>query len=121
MSERALPRFLRPPAGVLDYWATVHVRLHVPIQDIDDPEGTPIRGYYRVLGVRAEPNRIRDLLTSAVSDGAIDWRDSECRVVDPETLDQTIQRQVQPVAGEGVWYRSGHIFYADTDRDSLPN
>jgi hypothetical protein len=121
VSKRTLPQFPHAPLGVLDYWATIHVRLHSPIHDIDDPTGTPIQGYYQALGLRAAPNRVRELVTAAVSDGAIDWRDSDCRVVDPETLDQTIRRQVRPVVVEGIWYRSGHIFYADSDLDLSDN
>lgn len=93
----------------------MHVRLHSPIHDVENPTGTPVQGYYQVFGLRAEPNRVRALLTIAVPDGAIDWRDSECRIVDPETLDQAIQRQVQPVVAEGIWYRSGRMFYSDTN------
>jgi hypothetical protein len=121
VSKRTLPQFTRAPLGVLDHWATIHVRLHSPIHDVDDPTGIPTQGYYRVFGLRAAPNRVRELLTSAVPDGAIDWSDSECRVVDPETLDQTIQRQIRPVVVEGIWYRSGHVFYADSDLDSSDN
>ena len=118
MSKRTPPQFPQAPRGVLDYWATMHVRLHSPIHDVEDPAGTPTQGYYQVFGLRAAPNRVRELLTSAVHDGAIDWRDSECRVVDPQMLDQAIRRQVQPVIAEGFWYRSGHMFYADSDLDS---
>src|SRR3954447_20498680 len=100
VSKRTLPQFPPAPMGVLDYWATIHVRLHSPIHDVDDPTGIPTQGYYQVFGLRAAPHRVRELLMSAVSDGAIDWRDSECRVVDPETLDQTIQRKVRPVVDE---------------------
>lgn len=115
MTKRTFLQFPRAPAGVRDYWATVHVRLANPIPDIDDPTGAPVQGYYQVLGLRAEPNCVRELLTKAIPDGAIDWRDSEYRVVDPETLDQTVQRQIRPVLTEGIWYRSGHMFYADSE------
>lgn len=32
-----------------------------------------------------------------------------------ETLDRDVRKRIVPVFGEGVWYSTGRVFYADTD------
>ena len=55
--------------------------------------------------------RVRALLESHVTDGRIDWYDSEVGPVDLARLDSEIRAQVVPISGEGVWYESGRSFH----------
>ena len=105
------------PSGLGDFWATVHVRFPVPQTDLDDPSA-PLQGYYRNFGVRAAPERVPIVLGEAVSDGVIDWGQTEWSPVDADKLDKKIRGRVQPVSGEGVWYQSGRVLYSDPDLES---
>jgi len=55
------------------------------------------------------------VIGGAFSDGWIKWDDTKWDVVDPGSLDQAIRTRIEPIAEEGVWYRSGRIIYADPD------
>jgi hypothetical protein len=99
------------PSGLFDYWATVQVRLHhaLAVDDEDDPR--PVIGYWRCFGLRVEHGMVHPHLEAAISDGVIDWEKSEYYEVQPSDLDDTIQRRIQPVVRDGIWYTSGRIFY----------
>jgi hypothetical protein len=116
------PSPLPPPAGgQRDFWVTVHVRFSKPIYDVDDPLEPPVQGYYRNFGVRCAPGSLHALIEAAVDDGTVVWADTEWREVDPGSLDRGIRRRVVAVEGEGLWYSSGRILYADTDLEEEPN
>ncbi len=116
-----LPKFPTAAEGVEDFWATVHVKLNEPIYITDDPGRCPTQGYYRNFGVRADPSEVPDVLLRSVDDGQIDWSESEWHTTDVSRLNEAIRQFVKPVAGVGVWYRSGRIFYADPDLEPVPN
>jgi len=103
------------PAGHGEFWATVHVKFHVPLSDVDDPDATPAQGYYRTFGIRAVPNRVHIVLTQLIDDGAIDWSATQWHLADASNLDQVVQERIMPVATEGVWYKSGRVLYTDPD------
>ena len=94
---------------------TVHVKFRVPLTDPDDPAGTPAQGYFQNLGIRAVPARVPVILTETFTDGVIEWTETEWELVDLSNLDRAIRRNIEPVEGEGIWYRSGRALYADDD------
>ena len=110
-----------PPPGCGDFWATVHVKFAVPVLDVDDPLETPAQGYYRNFGVRCPPSRVPILLRQFVTDGRIEWEDTEWRMVEPSGMDRDLQAHFQPVVGEGFWYKSGRVLYADPDLEPEPS
>lgn len=109
------------PPGLGDFWATVHVKLAAPVSDTSDPGATPTQGYYRSFGIRAAPDRVPAILQAAISDGAIEWNDTEWDLVEAGKLERAIRKQIEPIQGEGVWYKSGRVFYADPDLEPLPS
>jgi hypothetical protein len=116
-SKRAI--LPKPAAGVQDYLVMIHVILREPLPVLDEPELPPVVGYYQNFGMRANPLAVRDLIISLVNDGEIDW--SEWNATDVTRLDPTIRRMVQPITGDGVWYRSGRMFHPDPDLECVPN
>jgi len=108
-------------SGMGDYLATVHVKFHDLVYDVDDPSETPAQGYYRTFGIRSSPTRVRDVLIAAVEDGVIDWSESEYHSVDPASLDRGILKHITPVSSEGIWYLSGRLIYADPELLPEPN
>jgi hypothetical protein len=109
------------PSGLGDFWVTVHVKFAVPLQDVDDPAGTPAQGYYRNFGVRCSPSEVPTLVEKAVSDGRIDWTDTKWFLVDPESLHRDVRKQISGVPADGIWYRSGRVLYADPDLEPQPS
>ena len=106
-----------PPQGHGDFWASVHVRFSAPLATLNDPTRNPIHGYYRNLGIRALPDRVRLAIAEVVDDGAIDWDDTEWNLVNPTELDRDVRSRIEPVAGAGIWYKSGRILYSDDDTE----
>ena len=106
----------KPAAGVQDFMVVVHVKLHEPIYAVDNPES---------FCVRANPLAVREIILRLISDGEIDWSDSEWHAADVTTLDPVIQRMVTPITDDGVWYRSGGAIYPgdsdDPDLESILN
>ena len=92
-----------------NHWALVHVVLTKPLP-IEGEAGTAT-GYYRNFGISCGSGRVRALLESHVTDGRIDWYDSEVGPVDPARLDPEIRAQVVQISDEGVWYESGRSFH----------
>ena len=109
---------LPPPSGLADFFATIHVKFPTPVVDPQFPDETPTQGYYQNFGVRAKPARVHLVLQDLISDGLIEWEDSEWELVDPNTFDKDFRDQIEPVVGEGVWYRGGQVFYADSDLEA---
>ena len=109
------------PPGLSDFWATVHVKLAIPIADENDPSATPTQGYYRNFGIRAAPDRVATVLRSSVADGTIDWDDTEFDLVVVETLERAVRKRIEPTEGEGIWYKSARVFYADPDLEPIPS
>ena len=92
-----------------DHWAVIHVVVleSLPIKG----EADTAIGYYQSLGVACTPGSLRALIEDHVSDGTVDWADSEVETVDPTHLDKEIREQIVPVSGEGIWYQSGRSFH----------
>lgn len=76
-----------------------------------------IVGYFRNFGVRATPDRIRPVIEEAVATaelaGDIAWAESKWDPVDVTSLDDSVRSRIVPVAGEGVWYMSGRMFFPE--------
>ena len=89
--------------------ATVHVKFRAPLPDPDDPSGTPRQGYFQSLGIRAVLARVPVILTETFTDGVIEWTETEWELVDPSNLDRGIRLNIEPIEGEGIWYRSGRV------------
>jgi hypothetical protein len=123
MMAKSDPRKTLPPAppGLGDFWATVHVTFPIPVFDEDDPTATPTQGYWRNFGIRAAPNRVQDVLAAVIRDGAIDWTETEWDLVEARSLAPEIRSRIEFVDGEGAWYKSARVFYADTDLEPLPS
>jgi len=120
LNRRKRPALLPPPAGVFDYWAIVHVELHQPISS-SPPGESPAVGYYRNIGFRCTPDRIHQVLIAAISDGTLDWPDTEVSETDPAMLDRDIRARIFPVAEEGTWYLSGKAFHGHDGAEEPPN
>lgn len=90
-----------------DHWARIRVSLTEPLI----ADGEVIVGYMRLFGLRATEQNVRAVIATEITDGVVDWSESEWYPVDRTTLDETIQQRSVEIAGEGVWYRSGRILF----------
>jgi hypothetical protein len=104
-----------PDAGQLDVWATVCVRLAVPFRDPEDPDHPPCVGYFRNFGIRLNGPQPRHFLERVVEDGLVDWEDTKITDVDSQRLDRTIRKHVSEPDENGVWYRSGRMYFPEED------
>lgn len=100
--------------GELDVWVQVCVRLSEPMSSTDG-EGPPVVGYYRNLGLRMPGPQPKSYLERLIQDGAVDWEDSEVGEVDPMALDADVRSCVTAPDADGVWYRSGRIYFSEED------
>lgn len=48
-----------------------------------------------------------------ISEGVIRWDETEFERVNPNELDSSIQARAEPVDGEGVWYKSGRVYFSE--------
>lgn len=95
------------------YWISVCVELASPIDsaELSDERGSLV-GYFRNLGVTApSEDDARRLVSEAVKDGQIDWRDSTVGRVDPDSLDEAVAARKTDHSRVGIWYRSGRAFF----------
>lgn len=95
-------------APLVDYWAQVHVNLNTPIVE---KGGRVLVGYMKILGVRATPDSMRDLISGCISDGSIAWDKCEVRVVEVENLSREVAKPLRRPVGAGVWHESGCIYF----------
>jgi len=99
-----------------DYWATVKVGLPCPIPFSEQPDqppepnAPPVVGYFRNFGLRARGDA-RGMLERVVTDGLIDWSESELAEVDPGDLDRGLKKLIKLPDEMGVWYMSSKIFF----------
>lgn len=70
-------------------------------------------GYYMTVGLRVAPERVKALLESLVTEGVIRWDETQLDRVNPDDLDQSILSKAEPIDTEGVWYRSGRVFFSE--------
>jgi len=108
--------FSPPTAPLRDYWVTIHVRLHEPLA-VED--GEPAGGYFRILGVRCTPLRLRSLLEERAPDGAI-VRDDDTHwhEVSLNDLDRRLRASLSPADSECVWHESGRIYFPASPEES---
>jgi hypothetical protein len=101
--------FLQVPVAPLrDFVAAVDVTLRVPLPV---SEGREAIGYIITLGIRCIPDDWRRLVALAIEDGDIDWDRSNAEEIDVQAdVDPDILAEAE-LEGEGIWYRSGRIFY----------
>jgi hypothetical protein len=102
-----------PEPGQLDVWATVCVQLAVPFRDPEDPDHPPCVGYFRNFGIRLNGPQPRHFLERIIGDGLVDWTDTEITEVDVQRLDQTIRKSVTEPDENGVWYKSGRMYFPE--------
>jgi hypothetical protein len=74
-----------------------------------------LHGYYRNFGIRATPRGVQSAIVAAIDDGNVDWTETEWHGVDPSNLDAGIRSRIEGESCDGIWYRSGRIFYSDED------
>jgi hypothetical protein len=108
-------------APLRDYWVTVEVRLEPPLAQRGGP---PAVGYFRVFGLRATPDALRDMIRGCVTDGTIIWEETEFHVVDVLKVDRRITKTLWKPFGAGPWHESGCVFFeswggSDRDDDRL--
>jgi hypothetical protein len=114
MIRRRRPPLPDPPAGAVDYWVVVLVALHEPLV-FEDPARKAIVGYYRCLGIRCEPDRLRELLSATVDDGTIDWPKTRVSKTDPASHDKDVRCGISLETPTGVWYESGKILFPSSN------
>jgi len=103
-----------PSSGELDVWVQVCVILSRPRPSVKDSDRAVI-GYFRNFGVRILGPQPKAFLESLIADGAIEWKDTEVNEVDPLSLDEELRACVTAPDAQGVWYRSGHIYFSEDD------
>ena len=60
-------------------------------------------GYYRNVGVRADPDHVKHVLMSYIDDGDIHWGQTAWREMDEHTT-----REI----AEGVWYEGARVYFS---------
>ncbi len=60
-------------------------------------------GYYRNVGVRADPDHVKHVLMSYIDDGDIHWGQTAWREMDEHTA-----REI----AEGVWYEGSRVYFS---------
>jgi hypothetical protein len=61
-------------------------------------------GYYRNLGVRADPEHVKNVLMAYVTDGDIHWGQSAWHEMEEHDIPAT--------AAEGVWYAGAQVYFS---------
>ena len=98
--------------GELDVWVEVCVRLSQSLP-ASDGVGPPVEGYYRNVGIRVPGPQPKAFLEGLFRDGAIDWNETEVTEVEPSSLDPELRSYVTAPDADGVWYRSGRIYFSE--------
>lgn len=60
-------------------------------------------GYYRNLGVRADPDHVKNVLMSYIDDGDIHWGETAWREMDDRSSREDV---------EGVWFAGSRVFFS---------
>lgn len=111
-------RIHQPGADEVDVWVNVCVMLATPLPGSSGDGARPIVGYYQNFGVRAPRGETKQVLERSIADGTIDWSESEETDVDPNAVDDDIAQRVSEPDHNGIWYKSGRIFFAE-DQDAV--
>ncbi len=101
-------RLAAPEAPLRDHWVVLRVILHTPIEVPGEAHAV---GYYRNLGVRCAPERLKGVLETEVQADTIVWDKTKWSEVVIDELDEIVRERTIPVKGEGIWYRSGRLFF----------
>jgi hypothetical protein len=109
-------RFPLPPrkAAEVDVWVQACVHLLKPVT-VADGSGPPAVGYFRNVGLRIPGPQPRSFLERLFPDGIVDWSETEVTEVNPSTLDRDIRALVTAPDSDGVWYRSGRLYFPEDD------
>jgi hypothetical protein len=109
-------RFPLPPRreGELDVWVTVCVRLNEPLHGVGESTDPPAVGYIRNFGIRLLGPQPKPYLEHLISDGTIDWDETEFNEIDPHSLDRATRKQIVSPSAKGIWYKSGRIYFPET-------
>jgi len=97
--------------GELDVWVTVCVRLTEPLHNVDTPTDPPVAGYFRNFGIRILGPQPKRYLEQLISDGHIDWNETEFREIDPASLERDIRKGIAAPDANGIWYSSGRMYF----------
>lgn len=95
------------------YWVMACVELH---RELPAPEGDDDRrpdvGYYRNFGVTTSTEvEVCSLVEAEVADGDIAWSKSEISVDVVNRLNPDIIARAGDWTQQGIWYRSGRVFF----------
>ena len=100
--------------GELDVWVSVCVRLAEPMPRADGA-GDEVVGYYRNIGIRILGAQPKQFLERLIPDGTIEWDDTDVGEVDPSSLDGETRACVTAPDADGVWYRSGRMYFSEDE------
>jgi hypothetical protein len=110
-----MPQFASPPGprseGEIDIWMTVCVLLDVPNEEEEGDPGKSASGYMMNLGLRLPGPQPKSFLEKFFPDGVVDWEETEYYQVEPAELDEELRKHIEIPDRDGVWYRSGKIFF----------
>jgi hypothetical protein len=80
---------------------------------VRDDQGQVVPGAYQVFGVRAaDEAEAKAIVAAAVSDGSVDWDDSEIEVMSKERLaDPTFASAAKAAPPGAIWWQTGRACY----------
>jgi hypothetical protein len=99
--------------GELDVWATVCVHLKEPLHVVGAPNDPPAIGYVRIFGIRMPGPQPKQFLENLISDGVVNWDETEFYEIDPNSLDRATRKQIVSPDEKGIWYKSGRIYFPE--------
>ncbi|MBL8516959.1 MAG: hypothetical protein JNM76_08315 [Betaproteobacteria bacterium] len=112
-----MPQFASPldqrREGEIDVWMTVCVLLDASIPEVGGAPGDSVLGYMINVGLRLPGPQPKASLEKLFPDGVVDWDETEYYQVDPGELDDELRKHVSVPDKDGVWYRSGKVFFGD--------
>ena len=77
-------------------------------------ETKKLAGYYRNFGLSAfSDNDARSIISSEITDGIIDWPDSDMQKINLSEFDQEITFHCKKPSETGVWYTSGRSVFPE--------
>jgi hypothetical protein len=109
----------KPNLSLRTYWIMLCVELHAEIPSAPDDPGEdkrPLVGYYQNFGVTTttEPEACR-LVSDQIQDGSIEWSESRISFDVIDRLDPEILSRANDWNSEGIWYKSGRVFFPRED------
>ena len=96
------------------YWITICVEMFraAPLAEFGREQKDAIGGYFRNFGVTAgSKTEACGAVAKEVLDGNIDWSESKVLNDVISRLDDEILAKSGDWHREGIWYRSGHVFF----------